>query len=296
MTGGARSGRIVTRFGAEMIIEDACGALRRCTALRKLDQAVCGDRVRWEPAAQGNDQVTALEPRHNALTRIDARGREKTIAANIDQIVIVSAVEPPPNWEMVDRYLIAARLLDAKALILMNKSDLRASQAEDEAAQADYRTLGYTLLRTSIKSGEGLESLRNALHDKTSILVGLSGVGKSSLIKALLPDLDLRIGAISEASGKGRHTTTGATLYPLPEGGDLIDSPGVRNFELGPLDSAHIAQGFIEFHPYLDQCRFHNCRHIAEPGCAVKQALSEGRISMRRYRSYRHIVEAPSSP
>lgn len=291
MSSTARPGRVITRFGAELVIEDQDGVLHRCTSRRKLQDAVCGDRVKWEPTDTGNDVVVAIEPRHNLLTRPDLRGRPKPIAANIDQLVVVSAHLPAPNWEMVDRYLVAARLLPAEALLVLNKCDLANAHPVDEATLEEYRALGYTVLHVSSKEDDGLAELVERLKGKTSILVGLSGVGKSSLIQALLPDEELRIGDISDASGKGKHTTTNATLYHLPGGGELIDSPGVRDFDLGKVGKDELAAGFVEFAEPAGQCRFHNCTHTVEPGCAVKAAVERGAISARRYQNYRLILE-----
>lgn len=291
MSGLPREGRVITRYGAEMIVEDLAGHLHRCTARRRLEHAVCGDRVHWEPSASGNDVVTDVLPRSNALTRPDLRGRPKAVAANIDQLIVVSAYRPEPNWEMVDRYLVAAAMLPAGALIVLNKADL--NPAEDPAAAAieEYRRIGYEVLATSVPQGMGIVALETACAGKTSILVGQSGVGKSSLVKALLPDQEVRIGEISEAIEKGRHTTTNATLYHLPTGGDLIDSPGVRDFELGAVEPRDLARGFAEFAEAAQGCRFHDCTHSVEPGCGVKAAVERGEIGARRYRSYRLLLE-----
>jgi ribosome biogenesis GTPase len=292
MTAGARPGRVITRFGAEMVVEDEHGEVHRCTARRKLQDAVCGDRVQWQEAETGNDIVVAIDKRQNVLTRPDLRGRPKPIAANIDQLVIVSAHLPLPNWEMVDRYLVAAELLPADALIVLNKSDLADEHPVDEAILAEYRALGYDVLEVSSKQEHGLDGLLEALKGKTSILVGLSGVGKSSLIKALLPAHEIRIGEISDYSSKGKHTTTSATLYHLPDGGELIDSPGVRDFALGAVTPTALASGFREITERAGECRFHNCTHVVEPGCAVKAAVESGEISQRRYANYRNILAA----
>ncbi|OOG27224.1 ribosome small subunit-dependent GTPase A [Thioalkalivibrio denitrificans] len=284
-----RTGRVLTRFGAELIIEDETGRRLRCTARRRLQDVVCGDHVTWTPSDSGNHVVTGIEPRRNLLERVDPRGQRRAVAANIDQVVLIIARQPPPQWPLVDRYLVAIEALEARAVIVMNKVDLEeAAPGSDDTGQMEslYRDLGYPMLHTSAATGAGLGELRARLAGLTSILLGQSGVGKSSLIKALLPDEDLRIGALSEGTGEGRHTTTAATLYHLPDGGDLIDSPGVRDFTPPPLQAEALAHGFVEFRPHLGQCRFHNCVHDREPGCAIKAAVDAGEISEPRYKSY----------
>ena len=292
MKADTHPGRVITRFGAEMVVEDEHGEAHRCTARRKLQDAVCGDRVQWQDSETGNDIVVAIEKRQNVLTRPDLRGRPKPIAANIDQLVIVSAHLPLPNWEMVDRYLVAAELLPSDALIVLNKSDLAHEHPVDDAILSEYRKLGYRVLEVSSKQEHGLDELLEALKGRTNILVGLSGVGKSSLIKALLPAHEIRIGEISDYSSKGKHTTTSATLYHLLDGGELIDSPGVRDFALGTVTPAELASGFREISERAGDCRFHNCTHVVEPGCAVKAAIEAGEISRRRYTNYRNILAA----
>jgi ribosome biogenesis GTPase / thiamine phosphate phosphatase len=283
-----RNGRVLTRFGAELIVEDEHGERHRCTARRRLQDVVCGDRVTWTPSESGNHVVTAIAPRRNLLERIDPRGQRRSVAANIDQVVVVTARQPPPQWPLVDRYLVAIEALEARAMLVVNKADLPAEGGGEGPARMEalYRSLGYVLVPTSIVTGTGLAELRDRLKGNTSVLVGQSGVGKSSLIQALLPDEALRIGELSEGTGEGRHTTTAATLYHLPDGGDLIDSPGVRDFTPPPLPPEELARGFVEFRPCLGQCRFHNCVHDREPGCAVKAAVEAGEISETRYRSY----------
>lgn len=281
------TGRVVTRFGAELVIEDETGQRRRCTSRRRLQDAVCGDRVEWSPSDAGNDVVTAILPRRNLLQRLDPRGQIRPVAANLDQVVVVIARHPPPQWSLVDRYLVAIEHLDARAVLLVNKADLEADPSDTQPGMEErYRQLGYPVLHTSASAGLGLDALREALKDRTSILVGQSGVGKSSLIQALLPGETLRIGEVSASTGEGRHTTTAASLYHLPGGGDLIDSPGVRDFTPPPLPAEELARGFVEFRPHLGQCRFHNCSHDREPGCAIKAAVESGEIREERYRSY----------
>jgi ribosome biogenesis GTPase / thiamine phosphate phosphatase len=282
-----RHGRVIIRFGAELIIEDEHGQRHRCTTRRHLQHAVCGDRVTWTPSDSGNQVVTGILPRRNLLERLDPRGQIRPVAANIDQVVLVIAHRPPPQWPLVDRYLVAIEALDATALLVINKADLDEGTVDGMEGMVDlYRALGYTGLRTSVTTGLGMDTLRTHLRDATSVLVGQSGVGKSSLIQALLPGEDLRIGELSEATGEGRHTTTSARLYQLPDGGELIDSPGVRDFTAPPLPVDALARGFVEFRPHIGHCRFHNCAHDREPGCAIKAAVETGEISEQRYASY----------
>jgi ribosome biogenesis GTPase len=261
-------------------------------ARRKLPQVVSGDRVAWEPVGVQEGIINAIEPRHTVLQRADGANRIRTLAANIDQILIVAAPQPVHDAFLIDRYLVAAELAGATPLIVVNKSDLLDPQAatSPEDGLREYAAIGYGTLMTSARENTGIDDLAQALVDRTSILVGQSGVGKSSLIKRLLPELDIQIGKLSDASGQGRHTTTTTTLYHLPQGGDLIDSPGVRDFRMGETAPADLARGFREFHPYLGLCRFQDCRHLSEPGCAVKEALRAGSISERRLASYRDLM------
>ncbi len=281
------TGRVITRFGAELILETAEGAQIRATTRRKLEHIACGDYVAWQAESQGNASVTAILPRNNVLLRPDMRGKPRSVAANIDVLIVVSSWRPAPNWEMLDRYLIAARHLPTDVIIVMNKTDLREqySSSEQEAALAEYAQIGYPIHHIQAKTGTGLVELRQAIKDKTAILAGQSGVGKSSLVAALLPTIELKIGDIAE-TGEGRHTTTVASLYHLPEGGALIDSPGVRDFPLLPLSVLDLQAGYPEFQGFAGMCRFNNCTHHHEPGCAIKAAFATNDVPQRRYQRY----------
>jgi ribosome biogenesis GTPase len=283
-------GQVITRFGADLLVETDHSELLRCTTRRKLEVA-CGDRVQWERQAQGNAAVTRLLPRRNVLERPDFRGKARAIAANIDLLIVVTSWQPAPVWEMLDRYLIAARRLPADVLLVMNKADLRASHAsaEAESCLAEYVKIGYPILHVSADHKEGISGILNAIQDRTAIVVGQSGVGKSSIAIQLLPDEVIRVGTISD-TGEGRHTTTSATLYRLPAGGALIDSPGVRDFGLVGLDFATLQAGFPEFSPYLGECRFNNCTHNHEPGCAIKAAVQAGSLPPRRFARYLSLL------
>jgi ribosome biogenesis GTPase len=283
----AASGCIVARYGTEAVVEGPDGALHRCTARRQARDVVCGDQVEWTTAAEDGGTIEARLPRSNALTRIDGHGRARTIAANVGLIYIVAAPEPIPSWALIDRYLVAASSLQAEAVIVFNKSDLAAMHGMQSTQDVDvYAALGYRVLACSAHSGVGVAQVRDALAGRTGILVGQSGVGKSSLLQALIPERELRIGALSAASGQGRHTTTVATLYRLGDAGALIDSPGVRDFSPAGWDAAALHGGFPEVAARAGSCRFRDCRHIEEPGCAVRAAVEAGEIDARRYRSF----------
>ena len=300
VSGDRITGVVVTRYGANLDVEDDQGTIHRCTSRRKLSGIVTGDRVIWQAGEHGTGIVLEYLPRETLLTRPDDLGREKPVAANIDQIVVVSVARSSKesayvlNHNLIDRYVVAAENLGVKPLLLFNKIDLLTGEerARLEADVQVYQAITYRCLLTSTKTGEGMAQLADELGDHTSIFVGESGVGKSSLIDTLLPNHALRIGEVSAGSGKGQHTTTATRLYPLPSRGRLIDSPGVREFGLGRCTSDEAAYGFIEFRPLFGQCKFHNCGHIAEPGCAVKAAVASGQIHRRRYENYIEIVQS----
>jgi ribosome biogenesis GTPase len=287
-----RSGLVIVNYSKSVMVEDDAGCLYRCSTRRNLPQVVSGDRVTWEPVGAQEGVINTIEPRHTVLQRADGANRTRALAANIDQILIVAAPQPAHDAFLIDRYLVAAELAGAMPLVVVNKSDLLDPQADDVSGDAlrEYAAIGYGTLLTSAREDSGIDDLVQALSSRTSILVGQSGVGKSSLINRLLPELDIQIGKLSDASGQGRHTTTTTTLYHLPQGGDLIDSPGVRDFRLGETAPADLARGFREFRPYLGLCRFQDCRHLSEPGCAVKEAMRKGAVSERRLASYRQLV------
>lgn len=295
----AEAGVVVANFGAEAVVEDAAGKLQRCKPRRQLGQLVCGDRVRFRHAGHGECRIEVLEPRRSELARPDARGHKKVIAANIDQILVVTAAKPAFSPGLVDRYLVAAEVLGIPPVIILNKIDLLADaeRRQLDAQLEEFARLGYRILHTSTKSAHGLDELLPILQHRTSIFVGQSGVGKSSLINALLPDAAARVGAISDATGKGTHTTTVAWLYHLPDRqGDVIDSPGVREFGLWDINPAQLARGFREFAPLAEQCRFRDCLHDKEPGCAVRAAVETGEISRRRYESYLRMLSSLAQP
>ena len=297
--GPEQSGLIITNYGQTLLVEDNEKKLHRCVARRNLGALVCGDQVIWQAALADNNEgvIIAVEERQSLLQKPGFGGKLKPMAANIDQIVIVSAVLPEPKPYLIDRYLIAAENLPATPIILINKIDLLKDKDKKniEKLVKDYQSIGYKVISSSNVTDHGFDDLLNSLQSHTSIFVGLSGVGKSSLINHLMPELNIRVGELSEASGEGTHTTTSSTLYSLPGDGVLIDSPGVRDFGLWNTSADEILNGFIELHDYIGHCKFSNCSHIHEPGCAIQQALKDNKISQQRFNNYQKIVREYAS-
>ncbi len=285
---------MLAHYGQASLVESDAGDIIRCITRKSLPRTVCGDRVLWTSSNPREGVITRVLERHSTLVRPDHNNRPRPVAANMDQIVVVIASKPSFEYGMLDRYLAAAELIDTTPVIVVNKCDLLDDESHQRLEQrlSLYRDIGYTLLFTSTRTTDGMKDLYAALKTHTSILVGQSGVGKSSLVQALLPDLDIRVGNLSQVTGLGRHTTTVAMLYHLPDGGNLIDSPGVRDFTLCHVDAEKLAHGFREFTPWIGQCRFHNCRHVSEPGCAVTDAVRRGDIHPQRLENYRALVES----
>lgn len=288
---------VLVSYGAQGVVLLADGERKRCKFRRGVGRPYCGDRVLVARADHASLVVESILPRKNQFVRADERQRQHVIAANLDQVLIVVAVAPLPSRDLMERYLLAVHSLGIEPVIVYNKTDLEL--AEDETAvgatvlahMPDYEDLGYTVIRTSCKTAPGITGLQNVLKDRTSILVGQSGVGKSSLINQLLPDLDIQTGELSTATGKGTHTTTSTILYQFTGGGYLIDSPGVWEYGIWKLSNDELEDGFIEFKPWLGTCRFNNCIHNSEPDCAIKQAVAEGHIREWRYQSYLRLLE-----
>jgi ribosome biogenesis GTPase len=286
-----REGLVVVRHGANLAVEDDAGRVLHCLVRRNVGHPVCGDRVVLQATGPDRGVVTAIQDRRTVLSRPDYSGRDKPLAANLSQLVVLLAPKPEPSLYLIDQYLVAAELMGVKVMIACNKLDLLKPEAlgEFKARFSRYGEIGYPLVWISVRDGGALGPLTEGLEGEMSILVGQSGVGKSSLVDALLPDQDIQIGRLSRATGLGRHTTSAATCYRLPGGGRLVDSPGVRTFRLGAIGSAELDRGFREIAPFIGHCRFANCRHLREPGCAVKQAAMSGGIHPERLNNFLHL-------
>jgi ribosome biogenesis GTPase len=281
------------------------GGRRRDTvkAAAEAPKLAVGDEVLLEraegaagPAGAGGDGVWAIAeilPRRSRLARREPGGGhgERVVAANVDQVVVVfAAAKPEPHPRMLDRFLVIAEANELRALIVINKVDLVGEEAARERF-ADYERAGYPLHLTSAKAGVGVDELRAALAGRTSALTGPSGVGKSSLLNTLYPGLDLRVGEVSEAVNKGRHTTVGALLHPLPDRGYVVDTPGLREVGMWNLDPGHLDELFPELRPFIPECRFGDCTHRAEPDCAVRAAVEAGQVRPARFESYLKLRE-----
>lgn len=280
---------VITNFGKTIIAETENKELIRCHPRQNLEQIVCGDKVLIQKLENEDAIVSAILDRHSLLKKPGFGGKLKPMAANIDQVVIVMAVKPAPNPYLIDRYLVATENLNADAIIVLNKTDL--AKEDTKNVLIEYKQLDYPVLLTSTKNPSSMENLHAELNNKISIMVGLSGVGKSSLINTLLPDHDIRVGEVSAASGEGTHTTTSSILYHLPEGGDIIDSPGVRDFGLWNTTEDDVLYGFKEIRHLAGQCKFSDCKHEVEPGCVINQALNDGLITEQRFKNYKKIIQ-----
>lgn len=291
-------GLVLSRFGQHADVEDTSGAVVRCNMRRTISSVVTGDAVSWrrskQPTGSIDGVIEAVAERHSVLLRPDFYDGLKPVAANIDLMIIVSAILPALSLNIIDRYLVASEITGIKPLLVINKVDLlpeTEQQALDQQLQL-YRQMGYACLLVSAKTGQGMAELLQYLHSGTSIFVGQSGVGKSSLMNTLMPGLAAATQEVSEVSGLGQHTTTVSRLYHLPEGGKLIDSPGIREFALWHLSPEEVTNGFIEFRPWLGRCKFRDCKHLTDPGCAIQHAVAEGEISPLRYESYQKILHS----
>jgi len=285
-----RQGLVVSHQGGRILVELEPGKVIDCKIKSNLGSIVCGDKVALETSAKQEHRVMAILARDNLLQRVDGFGQVRAVAANISQLLVCLAVTPEPNLFLLDQYLLSAEQQHIDAAILVNKIDLLGSGQDPFDIERIYRPLGYSVVGTSVKSGQGMERFRQMLSNQLSVLSGVSGVGKSSLTHWLLPDETIKIASISEANEEGRHTTRTSRLYHLSGGGELIDTPGVRGFSPFVDRARPLAHGFREILEYSAGCRFHNCQHLDEPKCAVVEAVSTAAIEPSRYQSYVKIL------
>jgi ribosome biogenesis GTPase / thiamine phosphate phosphatase len=280
-------GRVVAAHGRQYLVETSDGTILPCFPRGKKSEVACGDRVDIQKTSDDQGVIDAIQPRTSLLYRSN-EVKQKLIAANVDQLVIVVATEPGFSDELVTRALLAAESEEIEALIVLNKCDLTDKLPEARARLAVLAGLGYRVLELSALAHA--EDLRPELQGKTSVLVGQSGMGKSTLVNALIPEARAATREISTALDSGKHTTTHATLYHLDAESHLIDSPGLQEFGLGHLDRQEIEYAFREFRPYVGECRFRDCRHDREPDCALLAAVAEGKIDSRRFAIYHRVV------
>jgi ribosome biogenesis GTPase / thiamine phosphate phosphatase len=288
-----RCGRVIKVFGLQSVVEISDGRQYRCAVRRVLktmqteerNVVTTGDLVWFREAGNDEGLIERVEPRHGVLTRA-SRKREHVLVANVDQLVVVmSLVEPDLKPHLIDRYLASAQMGGLAPIICLNKADL----IEDWRLQSligAYSQLGIPALLTSAKTGQGLDRLRETLRDRATVFSGQSGVGKSSLLNSIQPELGLRVRTVSEVNQKGRHTTTTAELIRLEFGGWVVDTPGLRQLQLWDIIPGEVEGFFPEFRPYIALCAFPDCTHTHEDRCAVKNAVDQRQISVRRFHSY----------
>ena len=292
-----QTARVISHHGRQLFAETENLQRIKCKIRQNLGDIACGDYVLLQQAldttGEAQNVVVAVKERTNLLVKTGFAGAIKPVAANIGQLVVVTALKPKPNPYLIDRYLTAAENLPAKALLIINKVDLidyKTKRIVDDLT-ALYQDIGYQVISASMKQASGIDEISEALSNTTSILVGLSGVGKSSIVKAILPKEEIKIGETSQATGEGKHTTTVSAFYHLKDNGIIIDSPGVRDFT--PINKSidEITYGFKDVRQFNGGCKFSNCSHRNEPGCAMKQAIADGKLDEQRFNNYLRLVD-----
>ena len=287
-------GIVVSHQGGQILVELEAGNSVECKIKSNLGNIVCGDRVTIESSVNQGHRAMAILPRDNLLQRVDGFGQVRAVAANISQLFVCLSVSPEPNLFLLDQYLLSAEQQQIDACILLNKVDLPTNGNDPFGLRQIYQPMGYEVVHTSVKTGQGMDRFKRLLPAQVSVLSGVSGVGKSSLTKWLLPEEKIKIASISAANEEGRHTTRTSRLYHLPTGGELIDTPGVRGFSPFVDHERPIAYGFREIRAIGEQCRFHNCLHRGEPSCAVIEAVATGQIAASRFDNYRKMLKQAS--
>jgi ribosome biogenesis GTPase len=288
--------RVIECFGRRVIVQTDAGERLPAELFGKRLSVVCGDAVLLRPArsvhsAQDTLRVVEIAPRKSLLARTDSRGRSESLAANLNLLGVLIAPQPAPDAFVVDRYLAGARYAGIDSVVIMNKCDLDAADsASFVALLEEFAQAGYPVLKLSARHGEAIPALTVLLKDRVTMLVGQSGVGKSTLTNTLIPALARGTRSLSDATGEGRHTTVSTALFALPGGGELIDSPGVRDYAPALVEDAQVQVGWPEMLRLAPECRFNNCLHLREPGCAVQRATAAKTLSARRYESYKRLI------
>ncbi|HEY0941234.1 MAG TPA: ribosome small subunit-dependent GTPase A [Steroidobacter sp.] len=286
--------RVIESFGRRVIVESQAGVRMPAELFGKRLNCVCGDEVMIRGPQGSGDvaKVVRVLPRRSLFARTDSRGRTEPLAANLSLLVVIIAPEPEPDLFIADRYLAGAALANIAGALIVNKSELAGAQEpEFQARVNDYERAGYRVLRISAKHDEqSVAPVRALLAGASAMLVGQSGVGKSTLTNRLAPESERATRSLSDATGEGRHTTVSTALFRLASGGELIDSPGVRDYAPPPVEDAMVQVGWPEILALAPECRFNNCLHIREPGCAVTAAVAEKSLSPRRYESYKRLL------
>jgi ribosome biogenesis GTPase len=282
-------GLVIAHLGQGIAVEHD-DKIILCQTLRRLETVTVGDKVLWSLASPGLGRIEEILPRRSLLARPSRNGKTRPVAANLDTVFVVFAVEPYCDFLLIDQYLAVCENHHIKAALVLNKIDLAQSDSIEKEL-LEYEKLGYPLYRVSARDPSKLGELKRALQGQVSMLAGQSGVGKSSLTNAIIPDKDVKTNTISAITKHGRHTTTAATLYHLEDGGDLIDSPGVAIFGLAGLSERQLAYGYREFQALIDRCRFNDCRHLHDKGCTVRMAAENGEIPMNRYQRFLKLRE-----
>lgn len=287
---------LISRYGAEMLIQLPDQSIVKAKSRRKNQDLVCGDHLEWQKTSHEDYVVEKRLERTNVLTREYFRGTARHIAANITQLFIITAEKPACDWDIVDHMLCTVELdLKIPAVLIHNKADLPRSELS-KARYEEYKDIGYEIIQTSKYDGDSLSQVLAQLDRNVTAIVGQSGMGKSTLVNRLLPNLELQTRELSEKTGFGQHTTSNARFYEMPTDGAIIDTPGIRDFTPLERGSEQWQNGFREFAEHLGNCKYHNCMHIAEPQCAIKAAVSDGRISQRRYETYLRLATGALSP
>lgn len=286
--------RVIESFGRRVTVATRDGKVMPAELFGKRITCVCGDEVTVRlPSQTSGDvaKVVTVEQRRTSFARTDSRGRTEPLAANLSLVAVIVAPEPPPDAYITDRYLAGAALAGVAGIVVVNKSELpSAGDAEFESLLREYEAAKYDVIRLSAHLADTIAPLKARLADAVAMFVGQSGVGKSTLTNALVPESLRPTRTISESTGEGRHTTVSTALFRIPGGGELIDSPGVRDYAPPPVEDANVQVGWPEILALAPECRFNNCLHLREPRCAVTAAVAAGKISARRYESYKRLV------